>query len=109
MVVVLLFFNSLSIAQYRRGHTDITGDLARMLRQSKPQDYYFSLLPPDLNNLVCTMSSLDVSKAIYGQLMEGNREIAVFLASLSLSALRQAAGFSRMPQRGYFSRTSVYF
>lgn len=76
-------------AQYRRGHTDVTCEMARLLREPTCQDYYFSLLPPDISRLVCKMSDLDVESKLEGALSTKNKENAIFLGSLSLAAFRK--------------------
>lgn len=87
-LALIIFIPFLVNAQYRRRHADVTREMVRLLREPKPQDYFFSLLPPDLSHLVCKMADLDVQRELKKAIEKENKEDAIFLASFSLSLFK---------------------
>lgn len=104
---LLLIITTPVIAQYRRRHADITRELTRLLRESKPQDYYFSLLAPPVSRFVCKCAKIDANNELEKALSEENKERCIFLRSLSPSNYKNAL-LSRIYWHGSIFAARLY-
>lgn len=89
LLLIVGFFNFSLSAQYRRRHADVTKELIKALKDHKPENYYFSLLPPDVSNLLCRISEMDIRRKICEAINADDKETVAFWGSFSKAILIQ--------------------
>jgi L-rhamnose mutarotase len=89
LLLIVGFFSFNLSAQYRRRHADVTKELIKALKDHKPENYYFSLLPPDVSHLLCRMSEINIRHKICMAINANDKETVAFWGSFSRTALIQ--------------------